>query len=292
MPVRRRTAPRRAVELPETRRASSGTATCPTSARASATASASTGPTTPSRATAATRQAAARPLRQGDRGRGRLGRGAASPTSSTTPDEVNDARLGAAHAEVGRHQPVLRLGQRPPPAHAVQRDGHLRGARQGPDEDPPGHPGGHPRHLRRARPPGDASSTTDARRHGDRADAGAPVRARHAPASTRGCATTGATTRSASSPRTTTTPPPGSAASRCRSSRRWSRRCTRPGIEVILDVVYNHTAEGNHMGPTLSFRGIDNAVLLPARRRRPDALLRHHRHRQHACSCGTRTCCS
>jgi glycogen operon protein len=30
------------------------------------------------------------------------------------------------------------------------------------------------------------------------------------------------------------------------------------GIEVILDVVYNHTAEGNHFGPTLSFRGIDN----------------------------------
>jgi glycogen operon protein len=32
------------------------------------------------------------------------------------------------------------------------------------------------------------------------------------------------------------------------------------GIEVILDVVYNHTAEGNQMGPTLSFRGIDNAA--------------------------------
>lgn len=32
------------------------------------------------------------------------------------------------------------------------------------------------------------------------------------------------------------------------------------GIEVILDVVYNHTGEGNRMGPTLSFRGIDNAV--------------------------------
>jgi isoamylase len=31
------------------------------------------------------------------------------------------------------------------------------------------------------------------------------------------------------------------------------------GLEVILDVVYNHTAEGNQMGPTLSFRGIDNA---------------------------------
>lgn len=33
----------------------------------------------------------------------------------------------------------------------------------------------------------------------------------------------------------------------------------KAGIEVILDVVYNHTGEGNHMGPTLSFRGIDNA---------------------------------
>ena len=30
------------------------------------------------------------------------------------------------------------------------------------------------------------------------------------------------------------------------------------GIEVILDVVYNHTAEGNHLGPTLSLRGVDN----------------------------------
>ena len=33
----------------------------------------------------------------------------------------------------------------------------------------------------------------------------------------------------------------------------------KAGIEVILDVVYNHTAEGNHLGPTLSFRGIDNS---------------------------------
>ena len=34
----------------------------------------------------------------------------------------------------------------------------------------------------------------------------------------------------------------------------------REGIEVILDVVCNHTAEGNHLGPTISFRGIDNAA--------------------------------
>jgi glycogen operon protein len=37
------------------------------------------------------------------------------------------------------------------------------------------------------------------------------------------------------------------------------KRLHSAGIEVILDVVYNHTAEGNHLGPTLSFRGIDNA---------------------------------
>jgi isoamylase len=37
------------------------------------------------------------------------------------------------------------------------------------------------------------------------------------------------------------------------------RRLHAAGIEVILDVVYNHTAEGNEMGPTLSFRGLDNA---------------------------------
>ena len=37
------------------------------------------------------------------------------------------------------------------------------------------------------------------------------------------------------------------------------RRFHEAGIEVLLDVVYNHTGEGSHLGPTLSFRGIDNA---------------------------------
>jgi isoamylase len=72
--------------------------------------------------------------------------------------------------------------------------------------------------------------------------------------------TTGATSRSPTSP-----PSPGTA---CRpksgpistSSGTWSRRCTRAGIEVILDVVFSHTAEGNEHGPTISFRGIDNRV--------------------------------
>jgi len=37
------------------------------------------------------------------------------------------------------------------------------------------------------------------------------------------------------------------------------RRLHAAGIEVILDVVYNHTAESDEHGPTLSFRGLDNA---------------------------------
>ena len=48
------------------------------------------------------------------------------------------------------------------------------------------------------------------------------------------------------------------------------RRLHAAGLEVILDVVYNHTAEGNHLGPTLSFKGIDNAAyyrLVPGDRR-------------------------
>jgi glycogen operon protein len=48
------------------------------------------------------------------------------------------------------------------------------------------------------------------------------------------------------------------------------RTLHQAGIEVILDVVYNHTAEGNHLGPVLSFKGIDNAAYyrLVADRRR------------------------
>ena len=54
----------------------------------------------------------------------------------------------------------------------------------------------------------------------------------------------------------------------------------RAGIEVILDVVYNHTAEGSHLGPTLSFKGVDNALLLPPPAGRPAPLHGLHRDRQ------------
>jgi glycogen operon protein len=51
----------------------------------------------------------------------------------------------------------------------------------------------------------------------------------------------------------------GSARESVREFKTMVRTLHAAGIEVILDVVYNHTCEGNHLGPTLSFRGIDNA---------------------------------
>jgi len=51
---------------------------------------------------------------------------------------------------------------------------------------------------------------------------------------------------------------PGSHGEQVAEFKRMVKALHAAGIEVILDVVYNHTAEGNHLGPTLSFRGIDN----------------------------------
>jgi glycogen operon protein len=50
------------------------------------------------------------------------------------------------------------------------------------------------------------------------------------------------------------------------------KRLHRAGLEVILDVVYNHTGEGNHLGPMLAFRGLDNASYY---RLQPDDLRYH-----------------
>ncbi len=95
----------------------------------------------------------------------------------------------------------------------------------------------------------------------------------------RGCATTGATTRSASSRPTRATRARGK---RQRVQDDGEDAAFGAGIEVILDVVYNHTAEGNQLGPTLCFRGIDNASYY---RLQPDdaaPLRRLHGLRQHA----------
>ena len=124
------------------------------------------------------RQAAARPLRQGHR---RPDRRRRVPVLLPLRQArgVQRRRLPRPHHALGRGQPVLRLGPRPPAAARVPRERHLRGPRQGPDDDPPRHPRRDPRHLRRARPPGDDRAPQDARDHRDRADAGAPVRPGH-----------------------------------------------------------------------------------------------------------------
>ena len=52
----------------------------------------------------------------------------------------------------------------------------------------------------------------------------------------------------------------GKAGEQVREFKQMVKALHKAGIEVILDVVYNHTGEGNHFGPTLSFKGIDNAA--------------------------------
>ncbi|HEU5170799.1 MAG TPA: glycogen debranching protein GlgX [Gemmatimonadales bacterium] len=53
------------------------------------------------------------------------------------------------------------------------------------------------------------------------------------------------------------------------------KRFHRAGIEVILDVVYNHTAEGSHLGPTLCFRGVDNPAYYRLDRAEPRFYVDH-----------------
>ena len=166
--------------------------------------------------------------------------------------------------------PFFDWGNDRPPRHAVPRDGDLRGARQGPDDDPPGDARG----ASAAPTPGSAHPAIieHLTALGVTAVELMPVHQfvqddhllRARPAQLLGLQHD-RLLRPAQRLRRAA----ARAASRCRSSRRWCKALHAAGIEVILDVVYNHTAEGNHLGPTLSFRGIDNAVVLPARRRRP-----------------------
>ena len=108
-----------------------------------------------------------------------------------------------------------------------------------------------------------------------------------------GCATTGATTRSAIF------------APHNEYSARGAARRAGAGVQAdgegaararasrcILDVVYNHTAEGNHLGPMLSFKGIDNAAYYRLVADEPPLLHGLHRAPATRSTCGTRTCCS
>ena len=235
-------------------------------------------------------QAAARPLRQGHQRRDRLGpvavrlqlrrRGLAQRRRLRPP---HDARRG--------DQPVLRLGGRPPARRPLQRELHLRGPRQGADPAASRRPRGAARHVRRARAPGGHGPPAEARRHRDRADAGAPVHpgqhaARQGPAQLLGL----------QHPRVLR------AARRLRRHRR--ARPAGAGVQVDGqgDARRRHRGDPRrrlqpHRGgqpprPDAELQGHRQRGVLPARRGRPAVLHGLHRHREHASTSGTRTRCS
>ena len=175
------------------------------------------------------------------------------------PDSRNDDDSAASMPKSVVINPFFDWGIDRPPQPRVRRHGHLRGARQGPHRDPSRHPRADARHLRRGRPSGDHRAPQVAGRHRDRADAGAPFRQRlHAdrqgPVELLGLQHHRLLR---AGPKYSSSPNPGG---QVQEFKAMVRALHEAGIEVILDVVYNHTAEGNHMGPTLSMRGIDNAA--------------------------------
>ena len=126
-------------------------------------------------------QAAPRPLRQGHRGRDRLG---PLPVRLRLrgPRVPQRPGLRPAHDPRRGDQPVLRLGGRPHARDPLQRVGHLRGPRQGPHRAAPRRPRGPARDLRRTGAPRGHQPPQAPRHHRDRADAGPPVRAGQHPA--------------------------------------------------------------------------------------------------------------
>ncbi len=244
---------------------------------ASATASASTAPGTPRRrAPLQPGQAADRPVRQGDRGAASCGTPATCcPTSPTarTPtscrDETDDA--DAIPKGVVVDSGFDWEGDRPPATpwnETLIYEVHVKGFTKQ-------HPATCARTCAAPTPawPPTRRSRTCAR---SASPPSSCCRCTSSSTSTtwsrRASPTTGATTRSASSR-------PHAAYAADRTPRRAGARvqghgqgaARAPGIEVILDVVYNHTAEGNHQGPTLSLQGHRQPQLLPRSRRGPRA---------------------
>ena len=146
----------------------------------------------------------------------------------------------------------------------------------------PEHARGAARHLRRHGAPGSRSSTCSSSASPRSSCCRCTSSCRTRRCSSAACATTGATTRSATSRRTTSIRASGQRGEQVQEFKDLVKTLHDAGIEVILDVVYNHTAEGNHLGPMLSFKGIDNAAYYRLDGRQPPVLHGLHRHRQHA----------
>ena len=133
----------------------------------------------------------------------------------------------------------------------------LRTARARLHEAAPRHPGRPARQLPRARLGSGHRAPAEARRHGRRTAAGPPPHRRLAPGEGGLANYWGYNTLGYFAPDLRYSVS-RSAYGSVREFKSMVRALHAAGLEVILDVVYNHTAEGSHMGPTLSLRGIDN----------------------------------
>ena len=177
-------------------------------------------------------QAADRPVRQGDRGPRRLGRGqrAALHARRHARRRPRARRRGlrAGDPQVGRRRPLVRLGRRRPAAAPVERDDHLRDPRQGLHQAPSRRARGPARHLRRPGLRGGPGLHPAPGRHRGRAAADPPHRRRVLPARSRAQQLLGLQLDRLPGAATPSTPPPAASATRCASSRGWSRRCTAP----------------------------------------------------------------
>ena len=239
-------------------RRSAGTATCRTSSPASATAFACTARGSRSRGIWCNpNKLLLDPYAKAIDGSG-SGTRRSSRITSTNPRTRRTTRTARRSAEVGGRQPVLRLGARSPPEHAVARDRRLRDARQGFTKRHPDIPEELRGTYAGLAHPAAIEVPAAARHHRGRAAAGPPVRPGLV-CSSAGCATTGATTRSATSRRTTNT--------RCGQTRRAGAGVQAPGEDA---------ARGRH-------RGHPRRGLQPHRRRqpsRPGAVVQGHRQRR------------
>ena len=143
-----------------------------------------------------------------------------------------------------------------PLADSVIYEMHVRGFTRHPSSGV-GAPGYLPRRRREDPVPARAGG------HRRRADAGDGVRGvrRHAEEPSHRpsrCATSGATSRCRSSPPRPRTPAKGPLAHAAREFKEMVKALHEAGIEVILDMVFNHTAEGDERGATFCWRGLDN----------------------------------
>ena len=215
---------------------STGTATCPASAPARATATASTAPTSPRRATASTRPSCCiDPYAKAIEGNVDWEAANALPYVPDAEDpenadlEPDDEDSAPAIPKCLVVDDRLRLGGRRAAAHPVERDGHLRGPREGLHEAPSRCARGPARHLRRPGLRAGDRLPQGARRHRGRAAADPPHRRRELPARAGPDQLLGLQLDRLPRAARAATPRPARPASRCASSRAWSRPCTGRG---------------------------------------------------------------